>query len=105
MAESRMVSKSERPAVAAIDIGTNSGYAFLFQYDWNEINFSRWPCNKGMSYKTTTALLPNPDMTFKAFGFEAEKHYAELMYQNGGAEEYFFFKKFNFDMVSDSKQV
>lgn len=58
-----------------------------------------------MSYKTTTALLLNPDMTFNAFGWEAEKHYAELMYQNDGAVEYFFFKKFNFDMVSDSKQV
>lgn len=99
-----MVSKSERSAVAAIDIGTNSGYALLFQYSGNKVHYSRWWCSNGMSYKTTTALLLNPDMTFNAFGWEAEKHYAELMDQNDGAG-YFFFKKFNFDMVSDSKQV
>ncbi|XP_021378302.1 heat shock 70 kDa protein 12B-like isoform X2 [Mizuhopecten yessoensis] len=90
--------------VAAIDFGTTySGYAFGFRLDLDKkrkdgklaINTNMWNAGSRslLSSKAPTALLLNPDKTFKSFGYTAENDYSQLA-DEGEHEEYYYFHRF-----------
>jgi len=87
--------------VAAIDFGTTySGYAFSskdgFKQEPLKVVSNVW--NAGtrslISHKAPTALLLNPDKTFKAFGYEAENQYIELSEEDKDVQKYYYFHRF-----------
>ena len=81
--------------VVAIDFGTTfSGYAFSFKTKPNDIRMNKsWGADLGFqSYKTPTSVLVNPQGKFEAFGFEAEKRYADL--EDTVADKYALYEKF-----------
>lgn len=79
-------------AVGAIDFGTsNSGYAFSFKDDPQKVYTNIWYASGNMtSSKTTTCILFDKNMKFKAFGFEAEDAYASYCMDEEQWEWYFF---------------
>lgn len=84
--------------VAAIDFGTTfSGYAFSFRHDYEadklKISTNLWPHNSGLSTKAPSAVLIGPDRQVVAFGYDAQKKYADILETDNGAE-YMFFQKF-----------
>lgn len=84
--------------VAAIDFGTTfSGYAFSFETSKDDIRMNKnWGANIGFeSYKTATSVLIGPNQAFKAFGFQAEKMYAE------GNKKDSLFSKFKMALHND----
>lgn len=98
-----MKSKSTRVAVAAIDFGTAfSGYAYALKKGWHESVISR---------TDSTSMLLNPDKTFRAFGYEAEKIYSSLVEINWNDDgenitkkninDYYFFQRFTVLQVSN----
>ncbi|XP_061183703.1 heat shock 70 kDa protein 12A-like isoform X3 [Saccostrea echinata] len=94
--EKERISKAGRMLVAAIDFGTTySGYAYSFKHDWATVQTNTWSGEQQVSYKAPTALLLNPDKSFKAFGFEAETFYSSLTSEDDDScKEYYFFQRF-----------
>ncbi|XP_062582495.1 heat shock 70 kDa protein 12B-like [Saccostrea cucullata] len=90
------ITKAGRLLVAAIDFGTTySGYAYSFKHDWATVHTNSWPGEHQLSYKAPTALLLNPDKSFKAFGFEAESFYSSLTSEEDDrCKKYYFFRRF-----------
>ena len=107
--EENRKSKCHRLFVAAIDFGTTySGYAFSSKDNWakvitNHVNLSG---GNQISQKAPTALLLNPDKTFKAFGYEAEQQYANLASDdNNNCKKFYFFQKFKLILKTDFEHV
>lgn len=88
-----MKSKSTRYAVAAIDFGTAySGYAYSWKNEWGRIHINKqWSSGYCLSPKAPTTMLLNPNKTFCAFGYEAERLYSDL---EGKRDKYYFFQRF-----------
>lgn len=96
--------------VAAIDFGTTySGYAFSSKSDFDKdpckINANVW--NAGgqslLSYKAPTVVLLNPDRTFNSFGYDAENKFTQLIEDDEGYENYFYFHRFK--MILHNQKV
>ncbi|XP_052233296.1 heat shock 70 kDa protein 12B-like [Dreissena polymorpha] len=93
--------------VAALDVGTAySGYAYAYRKEMDEgmdnviVNNPWSSADKSTTtYKTPTQLLLNEKREFEAFGYEAQKRYAEL-HQQGRHERCFYFKKFRSKIAS-----
>ncbi|XP_060599221.1 heat shock 70 kDa protein 12B-like [Ruditapes philippinarum] len=91
--------------VGAIDFGTTySGWAFSFKHDYEsdptKAKTKHWQSRSGtlVTEKTPTCALVNPDgKTLKAFGYDAENEYRELL-DKGEEEYYFFFKRFKMEL-------
>lgn len=91
--------------VAAIDLGTTfSGYAFSYNRNPTDIKINKnWGSEVNCeTYKTPTAVLTGPHGEFCAFGYAAEKQYADKRGQNG----YQLFQRFKLvlceEKVSDN---
>jgi hypothetical protein len=93
--------------VAAIDFGTTySGYAYSFKDSWATVRTNSWKGGEQLSYKAPTALLLNPDLSFKAFGFEAESFYANLTSDDDGTcRDFYFFKRFKLILKTELEEV
>ncbi|XP_062607575.1 heat shock 70 kDa protein 12A-like [Saccostrea cucullata] len=99
-------SKAGRMLVAAIDFGTTySGYAYSFKDNWAKVLTNNWSGGEPLSYKAPTALLLNPDKSFKAFGFEAENCYANLTTEEDDTcKDYYFFKRFKLILKTELEE-
>lgn len=107
-------SKSTRYAVAAMDLGTAfSGCAYSQNKKWHIVNVHHWSTGCFISNKVSTAMLLNPDQTFRAFGYDAEQIYSSLveidMNDDGkiitkdNSNDYYFFQRFTVLQNLDSK--
>ncbi|XP_076117720.1 heat shock 70 kDa protein 12A-like [Mytilus galloprovincialis] len=97
-AQEQNPTENNKILVAAIDFGTTfSGYAFSFRHDYEadklKISTNLWPHNSGLSTKAPSAVLIGPDRQVVAFGYDAQKKYADILETDNGAE-YMFFQKF-----------
>lgn len=88
---------SEKMIVAGIDFGTTySGYAFSFRNDYANdalrIQGNTWNTGSrvGVSLKTPTCALFDPDQRFHSFGFDAEDKYADLAIEEEHHDWYYF---------------
>ncbi|XP_060603558.1 heat shock 70 kDa protein 12B-like isoform X1 [Ruditapes philippinarum] len=96
---------TKRLLVGAIDFGTTfSGWAFSFKHDYDsdptKAKTKHWQSKSGtlVTEKTPTCALVNPDgKTLRAFGYDAENEYRELL-DKGEEENYFFFKRFKMEL-------
>ncbi|XP_053390534.1 heat shock 70 kDa protein 12A-like [Mercenaria mercenaria] len=85
--------------VAAIDFGTTfSGWAFSFKHEFmsepTKASVKQWFSGSHTTEKTpTVALIHQDGKTLKAFGYEAENEYKDLM-DEGEHENYFYFQRF-----------
>lgn len=107
---------SESLMVAAIDFGTTfSGYAFAIRNDYKvdptRVNGSVWQTGSqpGLSLKTPTCVLFDPDQHFVAFGGEAEDRYTEIANedeQNDNSEltRWYFFRRFKMQLY-DKQEI
>lgn len=84
-------------ASAAIDLGTSySGWALSFTHDYNkdplQIHSRNWLKTDEACVKTPTCILINGDgrYTVEAFGFDAERRYAELIEERREDSFYYF---------------
>lgn len=98
---------NQKILVAAIDFGTTfTGYAFSFRHDYEtdklKISTNLWPHNNGLSAKAPSAVLINPHQQVEAFGYEAQKKYAEIL-EDGDGSGFMFFQKFK--MILYTTQV
>lgn len=94
----KQIPSNNKIMVAAIDFGTTySGYAFSFRHDYEvdklKISTNLWPHNSGLSTKAPSAVLIGPDRQVAAFGYEAQKKYAEKV-ENECDGDYLYFQKF-----------
>lgn len=79
--------------MAAIELGTTySGFAYSFKDDWTKTIVKLYHGGEYFTHKAPTTLLLNPDKSFCAFGFEAEKRYAALA-EKDKHRDYFFFRR------------
>lgn len=90
--------------VAAIDFGTTySGYAFSFRHEYEadklKISTNLWAHNSGLSAKAPSALLIGPDRQIVAFGYDAQRKYADIV-ENEFDADYLFFQKFKMALYS-----
>ncbi|XP_033742683.1 heat shock 70 kDa protein 12A-like [Pecten maximus] len=98
---------TDRLLVAAIDFGTTySGYAFSFRSDFEKDPLKMmanpvWNSGSSLSEKTPTCLLLDPDKKLKAFGYEAENQYSQLIEDSEDNdiddrpyEKYYYFRRF-----------
>ncbi|XP_060591654.1 heat shock 70 kDa protein 12B-like [Ruditapes philippinarum] len=98
---------TKRLLVGAIDFGTTfSGWAYSFKHDYDldptKANIKHWLSGSGnlMTEKTPTCALVNPDgKTLKAFGYDAENEYRELL-DRGDDKMFYFFKRFQMKLYS-----
>jgi len=96
---------------AAIDFGTTfSGYAYSTRDDFirDPLKIStnqKWIAGTGnlVSLKTASCILLDPDKNFKAFGFEAEDQYNEMLEFPDGDDymNHYFFQKFKMKLFSE----
>jgi hypothetical protein len=103
---------TKRLLVGAIDFGTTfSGWAFSFKHDYDsdptKAKTKHWQSRSGtlVTEKTPTCALVKPDgKTLKAFGYDAENEYRELL-DKGEEENYFFFKRFKMELYCKMGKV
>ncbi|CAG2190341.1 unnamed protein product [Mytilus edulis] len=88
---------SESLFVAAIDFGTTfSGYAFSNRNDYKDdpskVAGCHWSVGSqpGLSLKTPSCILFDPEQNFDSFGGEAEDKYTELAQEEEHGDWYFF---------------
>ncbi|XP_062615746.1 heat shock 70 kDa protein 12A-like [Saccostrea cucullata] len=91
------VSTPAKLLVAAIDFGTTfSGYAFAFRNDYVKdplkIHGNQWTIGSqaGVSLKTSTCALFNPQGEFDSFGTQAEDRYGDLALEENHHDWYYF---------------
>lgn len=95
-----MASNDNYLFVAAIDFGTTySGYAFSSKDDYAkdpmEIHANVWNSGTMMSQKAPTALLLNPNKTFRSFGYTAETDYTQIAEDDDDdPSRYYYFHRF-----------
>lgn len=94
--------------VVGIDFGTTySGYAFAskddFKADPPKISTNIWQGSKLLSLKAPTAVLLNNNQEFKAFGYEAEKRFSELL-ADEEQDDYYYFHQFKM-LLHNNNQV
>ncbi|XP_052815638.1 heat shock 70 kDa protein 12A-like [Mya arenaria] len=89
--------------IAAIDLGTTfTGYAFSMTEPLEDpINCSLFETEGLRSEKGPTCVLLNPDETFNAFGYEAQKNYEEL--GDTKTDGYYFFERFKMSLYKTKK--
>ncbi|CAG2251357.1 unnamed protein product [Mytilus edulis] len=97
-AQEQNPTENNKILVAAIDFGTTfSGYAFSFRHEYEadklKISTNLWPHNSGLSTKAPSAVLIGPDRQVVAFGYDAQKKYADILETDNGSE-YMYFQKF-----------
>jgi hypothetical protein len=86
-------------------------FSFQSTFTWisdpTKATTKHWQSNSGtlVTEKTPTFALVNPDgKTLKAFGYNAENEYRELL-DKGEEENYFFFKRFKMDLYCKMGKV
>lgn len=81
--------------VAAFDLGTAfSGYAYAYRDNPKVVYVKEnWNSGSALSSKTPTCILLNPDKEFHAFGYEAEKKFADLS-ENDEHQDWILFRRF-----------
>ncbi|XP_052818220.1 heat shock 70 kDa protein 12A-like [Mya arenaria] len=95
--------EKEHLIVAAIDFGTTfTGYAFSMKKPFEDpISCSIFETEGLRSEKGPSCVLLNPDETFNAFGYEAERNYEELC--DTKTDGYYFFKRFKMSLYKTKK--
>lgn len=91
----------------AIDVGTSySGYAFSFRNQPSNIRLNSWGthANDGFSFKAPSAILLNKEYRLIAFGYDAEKKYANLILKER-PDNYIFVKNFKTKLMNDTVRV
>ena len=91
----------------AIDVGTSySGYAFSFRNQPSNIKLNSWGthANDGSSFKAPSAILLNKEYRLIAFGYDAEKKYANLILKER-PDNYIFVKNFKTKLMNDTVRV
>lgn len=79
--------------VIAIDFGTYaSGYALQWRSDFENDRLkihcnTKWTSGGFCTYKTPTSLLLKPDKSFAEFGYQAEKRFGELGFEEDGEKQ------------------
>lgn len=101
---------SESLFVAAIDFGTTfSGYAFGNRNDYKDdpskVAGCHWSTGSqpGLSLKTPSCILFDPEENFDSFGGEAEDKYTELA-QEDEHGDWYFFRRFKMQLY-DKEEV
>ena len=91
--------------VAAVDLGTTfSGYAFSTKADF-EINPLTVHTNQAwkqgaISVKCPTCILFDENKKFKAFGYDAEDEYADIVLEKR-QNEYYFLRNFKMSLYTE----
>lgn len=89
--------------IAAIDFGTTfSGYAYSHRDEQDKVMMNNnWGAQTGQSLlKTPTAILFDGHGNFKAFGFEAEQQYSDLV-ENNEEKSWMYFHRFKMTLKND----
>ncbi|WAQ98908.1 HS12A-like protein [Mya arenaria] len=103
----------DKKAVVAIDIGTSyTGLAYSLSGDYHAdkktekiYTVFRYSWSYSSLNKTPTVLLLNPDKSFMAFGYDAEKRFAELAEDGIDESQYHYFKHFKMELYSDQAGI
>jgi hypothetical protein len=64
-----------------------------YEADKLKISTNLWAHNSGLSAKAPSALLIGPDRQIVAFGYDAQRKYADIV-ENESDADYLFFQKF-----------
>ena len=93
----------DRKIVAVMDFGTSyTSWAYSFRDDFlvdpGDITTKDWGSENISSSKAPTCILLAPDgERVVAFGYEAEKRFAELV-SEGRHREYYYFSRFKMEL-------